>query len=173
MIICMLVVSVAVSAVASRYFIDRVYVSSGTLMVDKYASKDHHNVSRTAKIYKTIATSNQVMEQIISCLDLEYSVENLQRKIKVSYEEDTGLMHISVEDNDAETAYQIANTLIKVLRKRKCKLFNKSHLKVVDKPYVPSVPSRPNLKLNIMIAAVFSLFLSAFIIVLSGRHKGR
>ncbi|NLO81533.1 MAG: hypothetical protein GX094_00490 [Clostridiales bacterium] len=172
MIICMLVVSVAVSAVVSKYVIDKVYISSSTLIMDKFSSAGDSDISRIAKICKAVATSNQVMEEIVTSLDLEYSMTDLQKKIKVFYDEDTGLMHISVKDNDAETAYRIAKTLVKVLKRRMEQLFVKSHLKVVDKPYIPSVPSRPDVKLNMMIAAVFSLLLSAFIIVLNGKYKG-
>ena len=53
-----------------------------------------------AKTYRTIATGTQMMNEIISQLNLQYRVKDLRNKIIVSYEDDTDLIYIKSEDGD-------------------------------------------------------------------------
>ena len=44
-------------------------------------------------------------------------------------------------------------------------LFGDGNLKVVEEPYIPSEPSRPNVVLNMMIAGMLAILFSALVII--------
>ncbi|WP_129724283.1 YveK family protein [Xylanivirga thermophila] len=173
MIVCIIAIAVIVSGLVSGCILSKVYISTSTFIVDGLCIGDEYIVSRGAKAYRAVAASNQVMEEVISRLNLNYDVKDMQKKTKVSYEENTGLIYIAIEDRDAKTAYQIANTLVDVMQERIEEIFGKNYLRVLDNPCIPSRPSRPNVPLNIFISALIGIFLSALIIAWNERDKGK
>jgi len=164
-------VSTLISYFATIYLMDKVYKSSAILTMDIYSISDDSLILRNVKTYSAVATSNQVMDEIINRLNLNYSSKDLHDRIEVTYDEHTGLIYIEVEDKDANTAFNIANTLIEVMMERINEIFGENYLKVLDNPYIPTSLSKPNLPLNIVIALLFSTFISALIIIWDERIR--
>lgn len=170
LVICMLIISVSVSFLMSTYLLNNVYESSAILMVYGLDMNDD-TALRDGRTYRTIAASNQMMGEIITLLDLEYDIKDMRSKTKVSYEEDTGLIYITVEDKDGEIAFKIVESLVCLLQERAEELFGKNDIKVVDSPYIPMTASKPNVTLNMSIAGVFAIILSTMIIILSEKRR--
>ena len=163
--VCILILSTSISYLASKYILEKIYESSSTLIVHGYDLGEGNKALRDTRIYRTIATSNQMMGEIIGRLDLQWEIKDLRSKVTVSYEEDTGLIYLTVEDKDPEIAFKIAESMIFGLQKRVEELFGRNYLKIVDEPYIPFEPSRPSVALNVVIAAILAMILSALIIV--------
>ena len=163
--LCIFVLSVSMSFLLSNYVIEKTYESTGVLIIYSDRENDDNRALRDAKTYRTIATGTQMMNEIISQLNLQYRVKDLRNKIIVSYEDDTDLIYIKSEDGDPETAFNITRFVMDRLQGRVQELFGDSYLKVVEEPYIPFEPSRPNVVLNMMIAGIFAMLLSALVIV--------
>lgn len=149
----------------SNYVIEKTYESMGVLLIYSDNRSDENEYLKDAKTYRTIATGIQMMNEIISQLDLQYRVKDLRNKIIVSYEDDTDLIYIEVEDRDPEMAYRITQIMMERLQSRVQELFGDGNLKVVEEPYIPSEPSRPNVVLNMMIAGMLAILFSALVII--------
>ncbi|MCA9933259.1 MAG: polysaccharide biosynthesis tyrosine autokinase [Ardenticatenaceae bacterium] len=66
---------------------------------------------RLAQTYVQIMSTNKVMEETISRLELPLTVNQLKSKITVNAPQETQILEISVEDTDAARAANIANTI--------------------------------------------------------------
>ncbi len=163
--ICIFSLSVFISFLISNYVIEKTYESMGVLLIYSDNRSDENEYLKDAKTYRTIATGIQMMNEIISQLDLQYRVKDLRNKIIVSYEDDTDLIYIEVEDRDPEMAYRITQIMMERLQSRVQELFGDGNLKVVEEPYIPSEPSRPNVVLNMMIAGMLAILFSALVII--------
>lgn len=159
-----LIISISVSYLTSKYVLPKVYESSSTLIIHGDTFEGDHRALRDARVYRAIATSSQTMMTIKERLDLPLGINELRDKIIVSYQEDAGLIYLTAEDEEPETAFLIVESLVDELQIRVGELFGGDYLKVIDSPYIPSGYSRPSITLNILIAAVFSVLLSALII---------
>ena len=62
-------------------------------------------------------------------------------------------------------AYRITQIMMERLQSRVQELFGDGNLKVVEEPYIPSEPSRPNVVLNMMIAGMLAILFSALVII--------
>ena len=78
----------------SNYVIEKTYESMGVLLIYSDNRSDENEYLKDAKTYRTIATGIQMMNEIISQLDLQYRVKDLRNKIIVSYEDDTDLIYM-------------------------------------------------------------------------------
>lgn len=69
----------------NTYLLDKVYISSAILTIDTFSTNDDFIISRNAKTYSAVATSNQVLNEIISRLNLNYSTKDLYERIEITY----------------------------------------------------------------------------------------
>ncbi|MBZ4284316.1 capsular biosynthesis protein CpsC, partial [Streptococcus pneumoniae] len=66
------------------------------------------------KDYKEIILSDEVLEETISDLKLESTLESLASKIKISIPAETRIISISVTNTNSDEAARIANGIRKV-----------------------------------------------------------
>lgn len=159
------IVAISISYVISKYLLDEIYESSSTLIVyDSNLDKVDRTIT-DPRTYWEIAISNQMMGEIAEQLDLHYGIKDIRAKIVTSYDQDIGLIYISVRDKDPEVAFRIVELLVNGLQSRVEELFGWNYLKVVDEPYFPYEASGPDVKLNMVIASILAILLSVLIIL--------
>ena len=79
---------------------------------------------------------------------------------------DTRIMSISVTDDDPKEAKQIADTLRKAVSVQITEIMNADSVNTVEEGNLPTSPSSPNVKKNMMLGALLGLVISMGLIVL-------
>ncbi|HZJ57156.1 MAG TPA: hypothetical protein VFD89_02835 [Clostridia bacterium] len=157
------ILAICISFLVSNYVIEKTYESMGILLMYNGSPDEENRSLKDAKTYRAIATGTQMMNEITSELDIQYTVRDMRNKIIVSYEDNTDLLYIKTEDGDPEMAFKITKAMMDKLQNRVRELFGNSHLKVVEEPYIPFEPSGPNIVLNMVIAGIFAIFLAVLV----------
>jgi capsular exopolysaccharide synthesis family protein len=119
-------------------------------------------IATQIKSYPTLATTQAVLDPVISDLKLDMSVADLGDLIKVSNPANTMLIDISVQTDDAAQSQKIANAVAESLSNTvKSSLYSSTNspvkLAVVQKATLPDSPSSPNIKLNLLIGIVLGI----------------
>ncbi|MCX5773464.1 MAG: Wzz/FepE/Etk N-terminal domain-containing protein [Fusobacteria bacterium] len=150
----------------------KIYESSATLMVGnnnmaQYNSLDSSQVQLNKDLvstYQEIAVSSNVLNVVISTLNLEISPKALAGQIKVSNINDTEIIRISAMSPVPEVAQEIANTTATVFKDKVQEIMNVDNVKIVDPAVLPQSPVKPNKKLILAASLFLGLVLSVGLI---------
>ena len=122
--------------------------------------------SMLTKDYMELVKSRPVLEKTISKLKLDVTPEELAGMITTETPTDTRIMSISVTDDDPKEAKQIADTLRKAVSVQITEIMNADSVNTVEEGNLPTSPSSPNVKKNMMLGALLGLVISMGFIVL-------
>lgn len=114
--------------------------------------------------YSKIIKSKLVLNQVISKLNLDYSLAKMQKEISVKSEDDTEILKISVTDSSSERAAQIANKLAEVFEIEVTKIYKLNNVSVIDKAEVEAHPSNNTFVRDIILALFVAVAGSSAII---------
>lgn len=117
--------------------------------------------------YMELIKSRTVLETVIEDLNLDMTYKTLLSNVSVSTKSNTRVMVISVANPDPELACKIANELREIAAKRIQEVMKVEMVSVVDEAFVPANPSSPNLKENVVIAAIAGIVMSTMVYVIS------
>ena len=163
-----------VAFVGTKMFVTPKYTSVTKLFVmtkndDTSASATYTDLqtgSMLAKDYMELVKSRPVLEKTISKLKLDVTPEELAEMITTETPTDTRIMSISVTDDDPKEAKQIADTLRKAVSVQITEIMNADSVNTVEEGNLPTSPSSPNVKKNMMLGALLGLVISMGLIVL-------
>lgn len=173
----LLVAGTLVAGVAS-YGISKtltpIYSSTATLLVNQtqvpgtIAYNDILTSERLTRTYKELIGKSLVLEEVSDRLDLPYGAGQLAAMISVSVVTDTQLLRLSVESSDPVLASEIANTTASVFieQNQENQLSRPGDVSIVEAATTPSVPVKPHVLLNTMMAAAIGLLLAAGVALL-------
>jgi len=114
----------------------------------------------TMNTYLGQLMSEEVMKRVVENSDLPgQSVGSLSAKIDASIVPDSNLIEVTVEDENPETAYKIANALSEQYLKL-MEEFMFSSVVVISPANIPEYPVKPNKKFNIAVALLGGLIIS-------------
>lgn len=94
--------------------------------------------------YSEIAKSDTVISKVISNLGLNLSVERLRNDITVTSTEDSQIIEITVQNEDANSAKNVANELKEVFADRVFEIYGIENIKSFEDAKVPTEPSNIN-----------------------------
>lgn len=110
--------------------------------------------------YSSIVKGKSVIKEVITNLDLEYTVKYLTERVSVSPEADTEIIKITVKDEDPYLATDIANEIVEVFRKEITNIFELQNVSQIEVAEVEEEPYNINiikdLIIYILIGAVIS-----------------
>lgn len=160
-----------VAFVGTKMFVTPKYTSVTKLYVmakndDSSASATYSELqsgSMLMKDYMELVKSRPVLEKAISKLKLDMEPEELAEMITTETPTDTRIMSISVTDDDPKEAKQIADTLRKAVS---VQIMNADSVNTVEEGNLPTSPSSPNVKKNMMLGALLGLVISMGFVVL-------
>lgn len=163
-----------VAFVGTKMFVTPKYTSVTKLFVmtkndDTSASATYADLqtgSMLAKDYMELVKSRPVLEKTISKLKLDVEPEELAGMITTETPTDTRIMSISVTDDDPKEAKQIADTLRKAVSVQITEIMSADSVNTVEEGNLPTSPSSPNVKKNMMLGALLGLVISMGLIVL-------
>ncbi|TWH59740.1 capsular polysaccharide biosynthesis protein [Desulfitobacterium sp. LBE] len=159
------------SGIVSFFILDPVYKASTTLIVGKKASEEQQASQlldnsvlqankQLALTYSEIAKSRTVEENVINKLNLQYTKEELDKKITVESVKNTEILAISVQDKDPLLAAAIANTMAEKFSESVINIKKVDSVSIVDRAVSPNQPVKPKKTQNILIAFAVGLVVS-------------
>lgn len=134
-----------------------VYTSSSRILIDVQDTQ-------LSEEYAALVTSNEVLENTIDTLQLDYTVEQLRRKVSASIQEDTRLLKISAQSREPEDAQWISGAVteytIRLIRSSR----GIENIRLVDQANLPVYRSGPSSKKVAVFAGALAAFLAACVI---------
>ena len=106
--------------------------------------------------YSVIIKSPVILEKVIEKLNLKQSTEELNQKITVSSEENSQVFSLTVEDNNAARAVEIANEVSETFQKEIQGIMNVDNVNILAKAELKENPTpvKPNPIINMAIATI-------------------
>jgi capsular polysaccharide biosynthesis protein len=167
-ILCM-----GISGLVSYYILEPEYQTYTTLIIGRpqdYKQKMEYNDillnQKLVSTYGEIVKSKIVANEFMSNLGLNFTYEELDKKISVTLVKNTEIIKILVKDKDGKVAAQIANEIANVFIKHVTRIMNIENIQVIDKAEVPLNPNKPKPIINMVIASVLGILLSVFLILI-------
>lgn len=168
-IVVLPLIAALTSGIISFFILKPVYQASTTLIVGKKASEAgqaavqmlDNNVllanQQLAKTYAEIAKSRTVEQNVIEDLDMEITVEALDKMVSITSVKSTEILEIQVTNTDPDFAAAIANSMAQEFSKAVIEIKKVDSVSIVDTAVSPTNPIKPNKQLNILIAFVVGL----------------
>lgn len=157
----------AFSFLVTYFFIQPTYTSTTRIYVVNQAT-DNNNLSAQdlqagtylANDYKEIITSNDVLSEVIKDEKLNMTEAELAKMISVDIPTDTRLISISVKAKTGQDAQVLANKVREVASKKIKNVTKVDDVTTLGEAKLPSSPSSPNIKRNVLLGAVLGGFLA-------------
>ena len=155
------------SFLGTYFFIQPTYTSTTRIYVVNQAT-DNNNLSAQdlqagtylANDYKEIITSNDVLSEVIKDEKLNMTEAELAKMISVDIPTDTRLISISVKAKTGQDAQVLANKVREVASKKIKNVTKVDDVTTLGEAKLPSSPSSPNIKRNVLLGAVLGGFLA-------------
>lgn len=168
------IVALITSSLLSNYLLSPVYRASITLIVGKSQNQINTEIpyesilanQQLIKTYSEIAKSRSVLKAVVDTLNLDVSVEQLQKMVSVTPLNNTELLLISVEAGNPEKASLIANGIGKAFSQKILEIKKVDNVSIVDYALTPQSPIRPNQPLNLIVAGFGGLLTALGLILL-------
>lgn len=166
MIILVTLLAALICAAVSLFLIKPQYVASSTLMVMKPVEAEQIlyqdiQVSRQlADTYQVVVHSRRVLDKVTRSLNLPYTHEQMQEKVKVSSVQDTEIITIDVTDTDPYLAARMSNLIAQTFMQEVTEIMNIDNVSPIDEAAVPDNPVSPRVGLNIAVAMVLGFMVA-------------
>ncbi|HHD9721924.1 TPA: Wzz/FepE/Etk N-terminal domain-containing protein [Streptococcus pneumoniae] len=122
--------------------------------------------SYLVKDYREIILSQDVLEKVVTDLQLDMPTKNLASKIQVTVPVDTRIVSISVKDKQPEEASRIANSLRKIATKKIISVTRVSDVTTLEEARPATSPSSPNIRRNTLIGFLGGLGVVVMVVLL-------
>ena len=149
------------------------YKSSTTLLltqandINSNATITQNDVTLNQKLvatYSEIIKSKKIINQVIDDLDLDMTYEDLFKQISVAAVNETEIIKITVVNNDAQLAKNIANSLAKTFSSEIVDIYNIQNLCIIDVAEAENEPYNMNTVKEIVISFMGGIVLSCAVV---------
>ena len=117
--------------------------------------------------YRIIATTRDVVEPVISSLELDTTYEQLCKTFTVTNPDSSHMLYVTVKNPDPELAAKICNALSERIRNQIAEVVNTDKPSMVERAVVPTQKSSPSTAKNTAIGAMAGAIIVAAFIVLN------
>lgn len=122
--------------------------------------------SKLVSTYSELVKSKNILREVIHNLEIPIEEETLRKQVKVSSVKNTELIEIVVENEEAQTAAEIANEIAKVFTEKVKEIYNINNVQIVDHAEIASQPSNINyLKSAILFIGIGMVIAVIYVIV--------
>ncbi|MFC5541178.1 YveK family protein [Ureibacillus suwonensis] len=167
LILSITIISTLAAAIISFYVLTPIYQASTQILVNQKTSDQQTQIQTTdiqtnlqlINTYNVIIKSPVILSKVIEILDLNTTPSALSNQITVSNANNSQVVNISVQDEQAFLAVDIANTVAQVFQEEVKELMNVDNVNILSPAELPENPSpvKPNKMLNMAIALVIGL----------------
>lgn len=182
-IILITLIVVLGGAVYSLFFQKAKYEATTTLVLTGTAEATNTNANQTVEgettaitqndlnlnsklvaTYREIIKSKSVVKDVINTLNLDYTVNDLKKKINVSTVSDTEMISITVRTTVATETARIATELANKFSEQIKEIYNIENISIIDKAEIPTAPVNLNIVKQIIIYTLIGFVLSLAIV---------
>lgn len=164
------------SGCITKFFIDPKYSTSCTMYV--YSNTDRASsdssigqseITASQKLvntYITVLESDLVLEQVAKELNLNMSANAIKSMLSCSQINETEIFRVTVTSRNAQLSANVANAIAQVAPDAIVEKIKAGGVEIIDYAKVPTNPSAPDLKRNVVVGAIAGFimsFLSLFI----------
>ncbi|MGE7940072.1 YveK family protein [Bacillus paramycoides] len=158
-----------ISGIVSYYFMTPIYQTSTQILVNQKKQDEkfiEFNEVQTnlqlTNTYKVIIKSPVILNQVKEKLGLNIKIDQLKNEISIGNEKDSQIIVVTVQDENAYLARDIANATAEVFKGEVAKIMNVDNVTVLSKAEVAEnqSPIKPHSMLNVAIAFVVGLMAS-------------
>ena len=172
LIIAVVLLATALTAVYSIFFKEEVYEASTKIIVNRTTAQaaldqlDLNEINTNIRMidtYKEIIKTPAILDKVVEAYpQFQTTSDELITKIKVSSVNNTQVMTLVIRDTDYHTAAEMVNAVSKVFQNEIPSLFNVENVSILNyaKVEANAVPVEPNVPLNIALAFIVSLMLA-------------
>ena len=129
-----------------------VYKSSATIVLANNEKQDSTEITQNevalnqklVSTYSEIVKSRKVLSSVITSMNLDYTYEELQKRVSVEAVTNTEIIKISVTDENALKAQQITNNISSEFAEEITDIYNVKNVKILDYANYSSKPSNVN-----------------------------
>ncbi len=160
----------------TRYFIPKSYTSSIQLYVDTSTdseNKTNYNIlseqtyaQNLVATYIKMLNTNTFYTELSEHINNKYTAKQLSEMVSFSSDEKTEIFDAKVTSSSPNDSKLIADAVGEVTPEAISRLKSKATLKIVDYAQLPTAPSSPNEKRNVIIALIAGLVISVGISLL-------
>lgn len=158
----------------TRYLVTPLYTSTVSFYVNNGQRPDDSKISSSdivasqslVETYIVILKYGATLDEVIYDANLDITPSQLSDKITCAAINDTEVFQVKVTDPDPETAARIARSIARILPGKVAEVIEGSTVRIVREANVPTRPSSPNLKKNLVLGAGIGFLLSCCYIAL-------
>lgn len=165
MIICALLTGIGTALLITPQYkaTSMIYIYNKTTSITSLA--DLQIGSQLAVDFQIVATTREVVDNVIERLELDATYEGFLKTISISNPTGSHMLKIVATNPDPELAADISNAMADELRARIADVMNTDEPSVVDRAYVPTKPASPSIKRNAAIGGIGGAALLAVVMI--------
>lgn len=144
----------------------RIYVVNKTGEASVITAQDLQAGSFLVNDYKEIITSSDVLNKVVEKEGLNMTTGELGSKVSVDIPTNTRVISISVRDSEPKMASQLADSVREVAAEKIKEVTKVEDVTTLEAAKLPSSPSTPNTKRNVLLGLMAGFVLAIAAVVL-------
>ncbi len=166
LIIIFLILGIAAGIIYTSFLEVPLYRSYTTILLTKEESSSAITSTDVAlnknlvDTYREIIKSRNVLGKVITNLNLEYSIEELNKIIKVESVNDTEIIKVVVINEDSKLAMDIADEIASVFKTEIVKLYNIQNVGIIDTASQAETPYNINIVKTTLLTSAVAIVLA-------------
>ena len=168
------VVFFASSYIFTKTMITPVYTAKGSL----YSSADNNDLNsknnyndmlyaqKLAKNYVQILTGNTFFKNVSAESGLDYNFKQIASMVSLSALNDTEVLVVRCTNPNPEHAAIIVETVLNNAQSEVARVIVGGCAKIIDHPEIPTTPSAPNTRRNVIIFSLLGFILGAGLVIM-------
>lgn len=158
-LILALVIGASAAGIYTKLFVTPQYEATSMIYVYSKSTSitsltDLQIGSQLAVDFQIVATTREVMDSVISELNLSATYEELLSTVEISNPSGSHILEIQVTNPDPVLAANISNALADELRARIASVMNTDEPSMVSRATTPTKPASPSVKKNAAIGGI-------------------
>lgn len=162
-------VFVVVGASYTLFFKTPMYNSYTTMVLTTNNEKTNQQITSSditlnknlVSNYRVIMKSHSILNQVINNLELNTTAEHLKKQVSVTTEDDTEIIRISVNNENVDSAKDIANEIARVFSNDVARYYSIKNVAIVDYAEKASLPYNISLLKTIVLALLVGIVLAS------------
>ena len=173
--VLILLVSIIISLgvyLYSSYIKTPMYKTYTTLVLTKSQEASSETITQNDIVlnqklvytYSELIKSKRVLKQVKDNLNLKYKISKLSDMISVEAIENTEILKISVESENAKETSKIANEIAKVFSREVVNIYEINNVSIIDRAHVPTIVSNNTTIRDTALSFIVSIIITSGII---------
>ena len=123
--------------------------------------------SKLVPTYSVLATSDKVLRQVISNLNIDVNEEQLKKNITVKSKEDTEIIEITVANENPAYSAKIANEIAKIFSNVVNETYKINNVYIVDEAEVSNTPSNIHHSKDVVIFGFLGIVIAVMYVLIA------